>query len=175
MDGCEPPCGCWDLNFGPSGRAVGCSYPLSHLTSPDSFSFETGSSYVALAVLELRMYTRLVCQIPEIFLSLLLESWDKGEHHTRLEMFFLKFFIIKQKHDPILHNHHNHILLSFKFILFLYISAFIIHSFLFCSLIKRKFLVCIKEKKICWKKKDRLSEVGTGSVKCGWLSHKQNV
>jgi hypothetical protein len=38
MDGCEPPCGCWDLNSGPSeeqsGRAVGCSYPLSHLTSP---------------------------------------------------------------------------------------------------------------------------------------------
>ena len=34
-DGCEPPCGCWDLNSGPSEeQSGGCSYPLSHLTSP---------------------------------------------------------------------------------------------------------------------------------------------
>ena len=23
MDGCEPPCGCWDLNFGPSEEQSG--------------------------------------------------------------------------------------------------------------------------------------------------------
>jgi hypothetical protein len=23
MGGCEPPCGCWDLNFGPSGEQSG--------------------------------------------------------------------------------------------------------------------------------------------------------
>jgi hypothetical protein len=30
-DGCEPSCGCWDLNSGPSEelRAAGCSYPLN--------------------------------------------------------------------------------------------------------------------------------------------------
>jgi hypothetical protein len=39
------------------GRAVGCSYPLSHLTSPLYFIFiwlfETGFLCIALAVLEL--------------------------------------------------------------------------------------------------------------------------
>ena len=34
IDGCEPPCGCWELNSGPFGRAVSqCSYPQSHLSS----------------------------------------------------------------------------------------------------------------------------------------------
>jgi hypothetical protein len=42
-------------------RAIGCSYPLSHLTSPPVclyvefflFCFETGYHYVSLAALEL--------------------------------------------------------------------------------------------------------------------------
>ena len=31
-DGCEPLCGCWDLNSGPLSSP--CFYPLSHLSSP---------------------------------------------------------------------------------------------------------------------------------------------
>jgi hypothetical protein len=34
MDGCEPPCGCWDLNSGPSEEQSGTNQ-LSHLTSPN--------------------------------------------------------------------------------------------------------------------------------------------
>ena len=38
MDGCEPPCGCWDLNSGPLGEQAVSAYPLSYLTSPN-FNF----------------------------------------------------------------------------------------------------------------------------------------
>jgi hypothetical protein len=45
------------------GRAVGCSYPLSHLTSPTegflSLPIEDKFLCVVLAVLELTLYTRL--------------------------------------------------------------------------------------------------------------------
>jgi hypothetical protein len=40
MGGCEPPCGCWDLNSGSLEEQSGplessqCSYPLSHFASP---------------------------------------------------------------------------------------------------------------------------------------------
>lgn len=40
-DGCEPLCGCWDLN---SGRAVGAQ-PLSHLSRPPLHGFLTKSSF----------------------------------------------------------------------------------------------------------------------------------
>ena len=33
MDGCEPPCGCWNLNSGPSEEQS----VLSHFTSPSFF------------------------------------------------------------------------------------------------------------------------------------------
>jgi hypothetical protein len=48
MGGCEPPRGCWDLNFGPSEEQLGgCSYPLSHLTSPiESLSYSLPASCV---------------------------------------------------------------------------------------------------------------------------------
>ena len=53
-DGCEPLCGCWDLNSGPSVEQSVL------LTAEPSISpalvfcfFETGFHYVALAVMEL--------------------------------------------------------------------------------------------------------------------------
>jgi hypothetical protein len=38
MGGCKPPCGCWDLNFGPSEEQLGALNPQSHLTSPKESS-----------------------------------------------------------------------------------------------------------------------------------------
>jgi hypothetical protein len=43
--GCEPPCDCWDLNFGPLEEQSGALTP-SHLTSP-GVSFEATFIYMA--------------------------------------------------------------------------------------------------------------------------------
>jgi hypothetical protein len=45
------------------GRAVGCSYPLSHLTSPPSFIFKKFVLFLALGI-ELRVLTMLDSALP---------------------------------------------------------------------------------------------------------------
>jgi hypothetical protein len=58
MDGCEPPCGCWDLNSGPSEEQ---SVLLTNEPSlqPLVLVLKTGVLCVALDVLKLALYTKL--------------------------------------------------------------------------------------------------------------------
>jgi hypothetical protein len=63
------------------GRAVGCSYPLSHLSSPAIlFHFKTGVLCIALAVLELTLQTKLASN-SEICLHMALSVEIKGMHN----------------------------------------------------------------------------------------------
>jgi hypothetical protein len=64
------------------GRAVGCSYPLSHLTSPALVFFETGFLSVDLAVPELTLKTRLATQRSTCLC--LLSARIKGMCHHQL-------------------------------------------------------------------------------------------
>jgi hypothetical protein len=67
-DGCEPPCGCWDLNSGPS-EEQSLNRESVLLTSEPSlqapifisfYFFKDRVFCVALAVLEFTLYIRLV-------------------------------------------------------------------------------------------------------------------
>jgi hypothetical protein len=51
IDGYEPPCGCWELNSGPLKEQTVLLISEPSL-QPLCFSFETGSRYESLAVLE---------------------------------------------------------------------------------------------------------------------------
>ena len=41
LDGCEPPCGCWEMNLAPLEEQTVLFLTLSHLTVLDTLSKET--------------------------------------------------------------------------------------------------------------------------------------
>jgi hypothetical protein len=47
--GCEPPCGCWDLNSGPLEEQPVLLTTLSHLSSPEDSFLKHNVKYVYLA------------------------------------------------------------------------------------------------------------------------------
>ena len=82
IDGCEPPCDCWELNSDPLEEQP-VLLTAEPFLQPLFWFSETESHYVALAVLELTMQTRLASKSTEICLPVLPRAGIKDvRHHT---------------------------------------------------------------------------------------------